>query len=66
MTFCDYSAMIVTASGHRRSLRDLRAVLRARTAASAPVTGRVGSLQPIGQPIIQSEKLELEVRSSSA
>lgn len=31
--------------------------------AGIPVTGRVGSVHPIGQPIIQSEKFGLKVRS---
>lgn len=41
--------------GHKRSLKDPCRVLHARAAASASVTGRVGSLQPIGQPVNQSE-----------
>lgn len=34
-----------------------------RSQADHPVTGRVGSVHPIGQPISQSEKLGLKVRS---
>lgn len=34
-----------------------------RSQADHPVTGRVGSVHPIGHPIIQSEKFGLKVRS---
>lgn len=34
-----------------------------RSQADHPVTGRIGSVHPIGHPITQSEKLGLKVRS---
>lgn len=34
-----------------------------RSQADHPVTGRIGSVHPIGHPIIQSEKFGLKVRS---
>lgn len=49
-------------SGLERSSKSAPRICRSQ--ADHPITGRLGSVQPIGQPIIHSEKLGLEIRSS--